>query len=368
MVFKNSGIFSSDSPLIISGPCSAETEDQLLTTANLLKKTGKVHVLRAGIWKPRTRPNSFEGVGEPGLKWLKQASIETGLPVTTEVANAKHVEQCLKMGIDILWIGARTTVNPFAVQEIADALKGVDIPVMVKNPINPDLGLWMGAIERIYNSGITEIAAIHRGFSSANKNKYRNKPMWEIPIALKSEFSTLPIICDPSHIGGNRSLIAPISQRAFDLGFNGLMIESHLAPDDAWSDASQQITPQILGDIINDLQVKSTGVEDPKFNHQLEILRADIDELDEEILSILGKRMSLVKEIGYNKKEHNILPLQLVRWNEILQSRTSIGKKLNLSESFIIDLFNAIHNESLEKQTKIVEQQNKNSSSDGLIW
>lgn len=367
MIFKPKGIFTSQQPLLISGPCSAETEEQMLTTARLLKETGRVHILRAGIWKPRTRPNSFEGIGEQGLSWLKKAGEQTGLAVTTEVANASHVDLCLKAGIDILWIGARTTVNPFAVQEIADALKGVNMPVMVKNPINPDLSLWMGAIERIYNSGITELAAIHRGFSSANKSKYRNKPMWNIPIALKAEFPTLPLICDPSHIGGDRALIAPISQRAFDLGFNGLMIESHLAPDDAWSDAFQQVTPQILADILENLQVKNKEIQDPKFNHQLEILRADIDELDEEILRILGKRMELAKEIGYNKKKFNITPLQLERWKEILLSRTKLGDEMNLSETFIIDLFNAIHTESIEKQTRIVEEK-KTSSSDGLIW
>lgn len=368
MKFEKSGVFHNKKPFIISGPCSAETEDQVMTTAILLSKTNKVDVLRAGIWKPRTRPNSFEGIGTQGLEWLKKASKETGLPVTTEVANAHHVEECLKAGIDMLWIGARTTVNPFAVQEIADALQGVRIPVMIKNPINPDLGLWMGAIERIYRSGIREITAIHRGFSSANKSKYRNKPMWEIPIALKAEFPNLPIVCDPSHIGGRRDLISPISQRAFDLGFTGLMIESHVTPDDAWSDAKQQITPTVLAAVLSNLEIKNKEIENPEFNHQLEVLRTDIDELDEELLRILGKRMALVKEIGLNKKKFNITPLQVERWKEILDTRTKIGSEINLSTSFINKLFNAIHNESLDKQTKIVDQEKVANQDEGLIW
>lgn len=349
-------IFRTKKPLIISGPCSAETQEQVLETAKRLKQTGKIDILRAGIWKPRTRPNSFEGVGTPGLKWLVEAGEINNLPTTTEVANATHVEECLKSGIDILWIGARTTVNPFAVQEIADALKGVDIPVMVKNPINPDLGLWMGAIERIQNCGISNIAAIHRGFSSPTQSKYRNKPMWEIPIALKTEFPELPIICDPSHIGGTRDLILPISQRSIDLDFDGLMIESHIDPNCAWSDAKQQVTPETLLEIINNLTLKSKIADDPHFNNQLKILRSDIDEIDEELLRILSNRMKLVEKIGANKKEYNITPLQLTRWMEILESRTKLGSELMLSTDFVSKFFKIIHQESLNAQTLIVEK------------
>ncbi len=368
MNFDSKGAFAGSKPIIISGPCSAESRSQVLETAKQLHGIDYVNIFRAGIWKPRTRPNSFEGVGAVGLAWLKEAGTQYGMPVTTEVANAKHVELCLAAGIDILWIGARTTVNPFAVQEIADALRGVNIPVMVKNPINPDLNLWMGAIERIYNSGIRELAAIHRGFSSATKSKYRNKPLWEIPIQLKTEFPDLSIFCDPSHIGGSRDLIQPLSQRAFDLDFDGLMIESHISPADALSDAKQQVTPDALHSILAKLQIKNKTISDSQFNQKLETLRSDIDELDEELLRILGKRMEMVEAIGHYKKQYNITPFQLQRWREILESRKMIGSELNLSEKFIQDFLGALHTESLEKQTKIVKVTPSPKTDQSITW
>jgi chorismate mutase len=301
-------------PLIISGPCSAETEKQVIATAIELAKTNRVNVLRAGIWKPRTRPNTFEGVGEKGLAWLKKAGVETGLPVATEVANAQHVDACLKNGIDILWIGARTTVNPFSVQEIADAVKGVDIPVFVKNPINPDLQLWMGALERINNAGITKIAAIHRGFSSFEKTPFRNAPKWEIAIELKTICPELDIICDPSHIAGNRALLPFIAQKALDLDMNGLMIESHIHPQTALSDASQQITPDALFQMLNELTIRESTSINKEFKSQLESLRTMIDELDEEIIQKMASRMKIAEKIGEYKKENNVTILQVKRW------------------------------------------------------
>ena len=343
-------------PLIISGPCSAETESQMITTAKQLAATGKVHVLRAGIWKPRTRPGQFEGAGEPGLEWLIAAKKETGLPVTTEVATAAHVEACLKAGVDILWVGARTTVNPFSVQEIADALKGVDIPVMVKNPVNPDLELWLGAFERLSRAGIKTMSAIHRGFSSFDKGPFRNAPMWDLSIELKTRMPGIEMICDPSHIAGNRDLIALVSQKALDLDMAGLMIESHLNPDAAWSDAKQQVTPANLGKIVDSLVVRSVSSDNKTFKDTLGILRDQIDQLDDEIMQKLANRMKISEKIGQYKKENNVTILQVGRWEEIVQTRAALGKAMGLDEGFTRDLLRLIHHESIQVQTKVMNK------------
>jgi chorismate mutase len=343
-------------PVIISGPCSAETEEQMVTTARQLAATGKVHALRAGIWKPRTRPGQYEGAGEEGLKWLIQAKKETGLPVTTEVANAAHVDACLKAGVDILWVGARTTVNPFSVQEIADALKGVDVPVMVKNPVNPDLELWIGALERLNKAGITKLAAIHRGFSSFEKGPFRNAPMWDLGIELKTRIPELDMICDPSHIAGNRELIALISQKALDLDMTGLMIESHINPDAAWSDAKQQVTPAVLGKIVDGLVVRTVSSDNKTFKDTLSILREQIDQLDDEIMQKLASRMKISEKIGQYKKENNVTILQVNRWEEIIQTRISLGKAMGLSAEFTNELLKLIHHESIQIQTKVMNK------------
>ena len=345
-----------DRPVIISGPCSAETEEQMVATAKQIAATGKVHALRAGIWKPRTRPGQYEGAGEEGLKWLIRAKHETGLPVTTEVANAAHVEACLKAGVDILWIGARTTVNPFSVQEVADALKGVDIPVMVKNPINPDVELWLGAFERLNKAGITKMAAIHRGFSSFEKGPFRNAPMWDLAIDLKTRVPELDMICDPSHIAGNRDLIAFISQKALDLDMAGLMIESHINPDAAWSDAKQQVTPAALGKIISELVVRTQTTDNKTFKDTLSILREQIDQLDDEIMSKLSARMKISEKIGQYKKENNVTILQVNRWEEIVQTRIALCKAMGLNEEFTNDLLKLIHHESIQVQTKVMNK------------
>ncbi len=345
-----------DRPVIISGPCSAETEEQMVATAKQIAATGKVHALRAGIWKPRTRPGQYEGAGEEGLKWLMRAKQETGLPVTTEVANAAHVEACLKAGVDILWIGARTTVNPFSVQEVADALKGVDIPVMVKNPINPDVELWLGAFERLNKAGITKMAAIHRGFSSFEKGPFRNAPMWDLAIELKTRVPELDMICDPSHIAGNRDLIAFISQKALDLDMAGLMIESHINPDGAWSDAKQQVTPATLGKIISELVVRTQTTDNKTFKDTLSILRDQIDQLDDEIMSKLSARMKISEKIGQYKKENNVTILQVNRWEEIVQTRIALCKAMGLNEEFTNDLLKLIHHESIQVQTKVMNK------------
>ena len=326
--------FGIQKPFIISGPCSAETESQMITTAKQLAATGKVHALRAGIWKPRTRPGQFEGAGAEGLKWLVMAKQETGLPITTEVATAAHVEACLKAGVDILWVGARTTVNPFSVQEIADALRGVDIPVMVKNPVNPDLELWIGALERLSRAGIKKMAAIHRGFSSFEKGPFRNAPMWDLAIELKTKLPGLEMFCDPSHISGNRELIAMVSQKALDLDMAGLMIESHLNPDEAWSDAKQQVTPAVLGRIVEGLVVRTASSDNKIFKDTLVLLREQIDHLDDEIMSKLANRMKISEKIGQYKKENNVTILQVGRWEEIIQTRVSLGKAMGLDEGF----------------------------------
>lgn len=345
---------SADLPRLISGPCSAETAPQVLETARRLKATGRVHLLRAGIWKPRTRPNSFEGVGEIGLEWLRAAKEETGMLTTTEVATAAHVDLCLKYGVDVLWIGARTTVNPFSVQEIAEALRGVDIPVIVKNPINPDLQLWIGALERIHGAGIRKLAAMHRGFSHYGKSMYRNQPMWEIPIALKAHFPHLPILCDPSHICGRRDLLAAVSQKAMDLGMDGLMLESHITPDEAWSDARQQITPEALDALIAALNIRAATSEDPIFANELQALRARIDKLDEEVIQMLGQRMALAREIGEYKKEHHITILQLERWKEIMSTRSVWAHELGLTDDFVQKFLEQLHKESIRHQTQVM--------------
>ncbi len=345
---------SDGKPLIISGPCSAETEEQLLATARLLKATGKVNVLRAGIWKPRTRPGEFEGIGAIGLEWLNKAKAETGFPIAVEVANAKHVEEALKAKVDILWIGARSTVNPFTVQEIADALKGVDIPVMVKNPINPDLSLWIGALERINGAGITKLAAIHRGFSSFEKSAFRNEPMWDLAISLKTLIPDLPIINDPSHICGTRELLSFISQKALDLDMQGLMIEAHIDPSVAWTDAKQQVTPAALSEMIDGFILRTADSKNPDFQDKLAGLREKIDQLDDSIFQKLGERMKIVSQIGEYKRDNDVTILQVSRWDEILQKRTAFGKALNLEQDFTEKVLELIHSESIRKQTSIM--------------
>lgn len=345
--------------LIISGPCGAETEEQVLSTAGQLAATNKVNIFRAGIWKPRTRPNSFEGVGEIGLKWLQQVKKQYGLLTTVEVANREHTELALKYGVDILWIGARTTVNPFSVQEIADVLKGVDIPVMIKNPVNPDLQLWIGAIERINQAGINKIAAIHRGFHSGNKTIYRNNPMWEIPIELKTLYPDLAIICDPSHIGGKRTLIKEIAQKSIDLGMQGLMIESHIDPDHALSDAQQQITPQVLLELLESLVYRTEYTDNVSFNDQLNNFRNIIDELDEELLSLLKKRIDIIEKIGEYKLENKVAVFQLQRWKVILESRVASGDLKKLDRGFVEKFCMLLHEESIRVQTELMNKENQ---------
>ncbi len=342
-------------PIIIAGPCSVESEDQMLQTALRLKNTGKVDILRGGIWKPRTRPNSFEGIGSIGLPWMKKAKEMTGLPITTEVAKASHVEVCLEFGVDILWIGARTTVNPFAVQEIADALKGVDIPVMVKNPINPDLGLWLGAVERLQKVGVNDIAVIHRGFSFAGEKYYRNRPLWQYPIDFKQEMPHIPVINDPSHICGRRDTLHKVSQKALDLNFDGLMIESHINPDKAWSDAKQQITPEVLGDMLSHLTLRQYNPDNVKSRSELEKLRKEINLIDDQILSILATRMKVARKIGEYKKNNNITILQSNRWKELNEKYKQKAITHKLSEQFIIKLLKTIHDESINQQEQIME-------------
>jgi chorismate mutase len=349
----DSWIPGSRRPVLISGPCSAESEEQVLQIARELLPLG-INLYRAGIWKPRTRPGAFEGIGEVGLKWLQAMKQETGLKACVEVANAHHVELCLEAGIDVLWVGARSTVNPFTVQEIADALKGVDIPVMVKNPVNPDLNLWIGAIERMHNAGITKLAAIHRGFSSYEKIKYRNKPMWEIPIELRRIFPNLPVFCDPSHITGKREYLQEVAQKAYDLDFDGLMLESHCNPDKALSDNEQQITPTNLALLMDKLIVRRRNTDDAQFNTTLEQMRALIDQQDEELVRILRERMTVVEQIGHIKQEQNITILQPERWNEIFNTRTDWAKKHNLSEDLVLRIFQLIHQESIRKQTEVM--------------
>ncbi len=342
------------SPLIIAGPCSAETETQVLSTAHELNKMG-VRIFRAGIWKPRTRPNSFEGVGNKGFEWLAKVKEETGMLIATEVANVKHVYEALKANIDILWIGARSSANPFAVQEIAEVLKGMDLPVLVKNPINPDVDLWQGAIERLQDAGLTRIGAIHRGVSSYEHSIYRNLPKWQIPIELKRRIPGISIVCDPSHIGGNRELLQPISQKAMDLNFDGLMIETHIDPDNAWSDASQQITPKSLEALLNKLILREVHPNGISYE-TLENLRFMIDELDLQLMNVLKKRMDVVNDIGQYKKINNMTILQPKRWDQVLNKSIEMSNKALLSNEMVLKIFTAIHEESINKQTSIMNE------------
>ena len=347
--------FGLSHPLVIGGPCSAETEHQVLKIAHELKESD-VTIYRAGIWKPRTKPGMFEGVGAIGLKWLKKVKDETGLLTATEVANKNHVDLAIENDVDILWIGARSTVSPFIVQEIADALEGTDKIILVKNPVNPDLALWLGGIERLYKANIKKIGLIHRGFSTYEKTKFRNNPEWQIAIEVKSRFPDLPMICDPSHISGRRDLIFDISQSALDLNFEGLMIESHWDPDNAWSDAKQQVTPSRLIEIMKALKVRKKTTDEESYKQQLNNLRAKIDVADQTLLDTLGKRMKVANEIGILKKSNNVAVLQNKRWNEILGKMILEGEERNLSEEFILKLFKAIHQESINKQEKILNK------------
>ena len=338
-------------PLVIAGPCSAETEEQVIETARALAAEG-VRIFRAGLWKPRTKPGGFEGVGAEGVAWLQRVKRETGMYTATEVATRKHVMAALEGGIDMIWIGARTTANPFAMQEIADALKGVDIPVLVKNPVNPDLELWIGALERLNAAGITRLGAIHRGFSSYDKKIYRNLPMWQIPIELRRRMPQLSIICDPSHIGGQRELIAPLCQQAMDLGFDGLIVESHCNPDAAWSDAKQQVTPDVLEYILNLLVIRDETIT----TENITMLRRQIDELDDNLIDLLAKRMRICREIGQYKKEHDMTILQTTRYSEILDKRGAQGSLVGIDAACTRQIFEAIHAESVRQQLEILNR------------
>ncbi len=340
-------------PLLIAGPCSAETEEQVLQIARQLKDSD-TSIFRAGIWKPRTRPGGFEGVGAIGLKWLQKAKAETGLLMAVEVANAAHVKLAIEHDIDVLWIGARTTVNPFAVQEIADALKGTDKIVLIKNPVNPDLSLWIGGIERIYNAGITKLGAIHRGFSTYEKTTYRNIPEWQIAIELQSKFPNLPLLCDPSHITGKREMVAEVSQQALDLNYDGLIIETHIDPENAWSDARQQVTPNDLKLLIEDLRVRNQDDSTDDFVQKLAKFRVQIDAFDSKLIETLGDRMKVSEQIGALKKESNVAILQKERWLAIQKKMISEGLNKDLDEEFVLKVFKAIHQESILRQSKII--------------
>lgn len=336
-------------PVVIAGPCSAETEEQVMATARELAKNG-VKIFRAGIWKPRTKPGGFEGVGEQGLAWLRRVKEETGMLVATEVATKQHVNAALDAGVDVLWIGARTSANPFAMQEIADALEGKDVPVLVKNPVNPDLELWIGAMQRLYNAGLRRIGAIHRGFSAYGKHLYRNMPQWHIPIELRRRLPNLTIFCDPSHIGGKRELVAPLSQQAMDMGFDGLIIESHCEPDSAWSDKSQQVTPEVLNFILHTLVVRDSV----QTTESLALLRQQIDQIDSELLEALSKRMRVSREIGQYKKEHSMPVVQTGRYDDILNSRARSAEELGMSGEFMKVVYQAIHEESVRQQIEVL--------------
>jgi chorismate mutase len=346
-----------NNPLLISGPCSLETEQQTLETARLLAKDPRVFVYRGGIWKPRTRPGSFEGVGSIGLKWLQLVKKETGLAVGTEVANAHHTEEALKADVDVLWIGARSTASPFVVQEIADVLKGSNKPVLVKNPVNPDVQLWMGAIERVYQAGIKSIVAIHRGFTPFRETKYRNYPNWKTVIELRRLLPNLPIICDPSHIAGKREYLFEIAQKSFDMGMDGLMLESHIDPSCALSDASQQLTPADLGKLLDRLIIRHQDANNPDFESRLDMLRSRIDTLDAELLEMLSSRVAIVKQIGQYKKDNNVTALQINRWSQLMDNRVNLGKKLDLNESLVKTLFQLIHEDSVRLQTDIMDSE-----------
>lgn len=348
------GMFTEPRPSVVAGPCSAETEEQVMETAKGLKDMG-INVFRAGIWKPRTHPGSFEGIGTEGLRWMQRVKKEYGLKISTEVASQKHVYECLKFGVDLVWIGARTTANPFLVQEIADALKDTDIPVLVKNPVNPDLDLWIGALERLNRAGIKKLGVIHRGFSTFDKIKYRNDPQWQIAVELRSRYPELPFFVDPSHMGGSKAYIREISQRSLDLGFEGLMIESHCNPSVALSDAKQQLTPPELSDLLyNQVVVREKDSDSPEWKENIDQLRAKIDIIDENILYALGSRMKISRKIGEYKKNNNIAILQTSRWDAILAKVVEAGKEYGLSEKFLKDVFNAIHEASVEVQNEII--------------
>ena len=348
------GMFTEPRPSVIAGPCSAETQEQVMETAKGLKDLG-INVYRAGIWKPRTHPGSFEGVGAEGLRWMQQAKKEYGLKISTEVASEKHVFECLKFGVDLVWLGARTTANPFLVQEIADALKDTDIPVLVKNPVNPDLDLWIGALERLNRAGIRKLGVIHRGFSTFEKIKYRNDPQWQVAVELRSRFPQLPFFVDPSHLGGSKEYIREISQRSLDLGFEGLMIESHCNPSCALSDAKQQLTPDELRDMLyNQIHVRDNDSDSPQWKENIDQLRAKIDIIDENILYALGSRMKISRQIGEYKRDNNIAILQTSRWDAVLAKVVEKGKEYGLSEKFLNDVFNAIHEASVETQNEII--------------
>ncbi len=340
--------------LVIAGPCGAESEDQLIDTAKQLASVNHVSLLRAGVWKPRTRPGAFEGHGENALRWLQAMREETKLPFTVEVANTEHVELALKYNADVLWIGARTSVNPFSIQEIADALKGTDIPVLVKNPINADLQLWIGALERFNRSGIKKLGAIHRGFHTGVNSQYRNQPKWEIPIALKSACPDLPVICDPSHICGRRDILLATAQKALDLNMDGLMIEVHRDPATALSDAAQQLTPKLFEEMLDKLVVRDSSTEDADFGQMLSTLRQVIDGIDDEIVQALGRRMDVVYKIGEYKKEHHVTILQIDRWLEILQTRIATGEALGIDKDVMVELCQLLHKASIRKQTEVM--------------
>jgi chorismate mutase len=345
--------FGLDHPLVIAGPCSAETEEQVLKIAHELKDTD-ANVFRAGIWKPRTRPGMFEGVGALGLKWMQKAKEETGMLITTEVANANHVDLALQHDVDILWIGARSTVSPFIVQEIAEALKGTDKPVLIKNPVNPDLALWLGAVERLYTANVKNLGVIHRGFSSYEKTKYRNKPEWQVAVDLQNKFPDLPLILDPSHIAGRRDIIFDLCQTALDLNYDGLMVETHHDPDKAWSDAAQQITPSTLIKIMDDLKIRKVTDDEEDFKNKIGTLRTQIDVIDHQLIETIGRRMKVSDSIGQLKKDKNVAVLQSKRWNEILGRMILEGEQHELSEEFILRMFKAIHQESINHQEKIL--------------
>ena len=345
--------FGLDHPLVIAGPCSAETEEQVLKIAHDLKDTD-TNVFRAGIWKPRTRPGMFEGVGALGLKWLQKAKEETGMLITTEVANANHVDLALQHDVDMLWIGARSTVSPFIVQEIAEALKGTDKPVLIKNPVNPDLALWLGAVERLYTADVKNLGVIHRGFSSYEKTKYRNKPEWQVAVDLQNKFPDLPLILDPSHIAGRRDIIFDLCQTALDLNYDGLMVETHHEPDKAWSDAAQQVTPSTLVKIMDDLKIRKITDTEEDFKNKIGTLRAQIDMIDHQLIETIGRRMKVSDGIGQLKKDKNVAVLQSKRWNEILGRMILEGEQHELSEEFILRMFKAIHQESINHQEKIL--------------
>lgn len=347
-----------NNPLLIAGPCSLESEEQAMATAKLLAKDHRVFVYRGGVWKPRTRPGSFEGVGSTGLKWLTMIREETGLPVGTEVANAQHTEEALKAGLDVLWIGARSTASPFVVQEIADVVKGTNAVVMVKNPVNPDVQLWMGAIERIYQAGIRNIVAIHRGFTPFRETKYRNYPNWKTVIELRRMMPEVPIICDPSHIAGKRELLYEVAQKAFDMGMEGLMLESHIDPSCALSDKEQQVTPSELAKLLDRLIIRHESADNPQFENMLEVLRNRIDAMDRELLEVLSSRMDIVREIGKYKKEHNVTALQINRWSQLMEDRVNLAQKLNLNKTFTQILFQLIHEDSVRMQTEIMDEGN----------